>query len=1361
MKRSEWKGMHARNTSGWGWLAICLGGCLALVAPALQAEVRLPNGEYRASSTDLRVKVLGGEVAVERTWQAVNLNKGQYRWYLNPAWADLELEYDATTGELRSIGRAGAKFEAQGTDVFVLVESERTYFIRALRGAQGAVAGLRWSDRLGNTIDYDAAGRIRSYAERNGVSVRFARDGNGRIETVRDHADRTVLTFDYNTAGQVGSITDASGRRVRYHYTGTALTGVTDVLGYAWSYAYASGLLTRQTDPEQRATTIAYQGNRVVKVTDPQGYATTYTYDYNRGTRQYEIKETSPEGRQTYSRYDASGKRLQQEAGTRLTYRVIKDAANVDIEVDERGLRTRTEYDANRNPVKVTWPDGATTTTTWDGRYSLPLERTDELGVVTKYAYDAKGNLVTLIEAAGLPEQRVTTATYDAYGQRLTQTVKGATPADDATTTWTYDGAGNVQSITDAENHTTAFEYDAQGNVVKRTDARGEAWLTPTNAAGWLTSQRDPLGNETTFLYDKTGHRIATVDAEGHASTMSYTSNGWPETAIDALSGSTTTRYTKDGQRKEQIDANGVRTVYGYDADGRLTTITDGAGNVTTLVYGRTCANQPALGLEGLLTATKYPTYCEEYKYDGRGRRMQAVRVLSAAGASPEERQASTTGYDAKGQTISETDPLGRSTQRAYDALGRLASVTDPAGGVTAYGYDVRDNLTSVTDANGHTHRFTYDKVNQLKTEARPLGEPIRYVYDAIGNLITRTSPNGERRDYTYDAAGRRLAESHTSKDASTPSQTVSYTYDRRNLLTGYVQSGDTHSSATYVYDAKGQKLDETVTYGSGAEAFTKTLHYAYEPNGLKKSLTYPDGTVQTSTYDRNRLATITIQEHTIRYQDYRWQMPTKVTMPGAIRTLSYDALQRPTRIRSESVAGAVIMDYRYTYDAAGNIMRRETENGVYDYTYDALDRLTGATPPESLQRGPGNPSGLPVEQYTYDPVHNRATSAHQPGPWVYTANNELTGYGHGADEQTYRYDANGNTIEQRSGDPLNPSKTRTFLYNAGERLNEIRDNGSSIGRYQYDPMGRRIRKETLQGVTWFQYADEGLVAEYSGVGVLNVTYGWEVGGEGGRPVWRADHGGIDLYHNDLLGSSQRLTSGTGGIDWSLWSTGYGRILEKGGDKVNNITMPGHYYDREVSLNQNYKRYYSSDIGRYIEKDSFGVDGGINIYEYAQSNPLLYIDFYGERAVNGINAPPSHTWRNGAGSQYNGGRAANGGQERRPDWGNGGRNHAPWDNWGDFFRSPKCFSMALRLTNEERHKFDTYRLKIPRACIANCMICFSFVETNSGICPLAAEMLCPAKHIMSDPKSKKACFKFSDFGLGESYCPRFCPENYD
>lgn len=85
------------------WMCGFLLGLLLLTP--LHAEVHQPNGEYRTSSTDLRVKVLGGTVTVDRTWQAINVNKGQFRWYLNPAWADLDLEIDSTSGAIRSVSR--------------------------------------------------------------------------------------------------------------------------------------------------------------------------------------------------------------------------------------------------------------------------------------------------------------------------------------------------------------------------------------------------------------------------------------------------------------------------------------------------------------------------------------------------------------------------------------------------------------------------------------------------------------------------------------------------------------------------------------------------------------------------------------------------------------------------------------------------------------------------------------------------------------------------------------------------------------------------------------------------------------------------------------------------------------------------------------------------------------------------------------------------------------------------------------------------------------------------------------------------------------------------------------------------------
>lgn len=1229
-------GLSVRN----GWLRMAALLALVIAFPA-HAEVRLPNGEYRTSAIDLRVKVLGGYVTVKRSWQAVNINKGQYRWYMNPAWADLVIEYDtgAANGGIKSITRAGAKFEKKGDDLYVLVESDRSYFIRQMRDAQGAATDLTWSDREGNAIQYDTAGKIQSYSDRNGITVYFHRDTFGRIATIADNTNRTILTWAYASDGAdsaLTSITDYSGRKVQYNYDNAGvLKGVIDAGLNPWGYTYVNGLLHTQTDPENHTTTIDYAGNRAVTVTDPMSNATTYDYTYDRGTRQYTavVKITDPQNpdnnRRTESSYDANGKLIQQVVGSmgggRIVSQVIKDSANVDIAIDERHLRTRTEYDANRNPIKVTYPDGSSTSATYNSTYSLPLTRTDELGVTTKYEYDGHGNLMTLTEALGLPEQRVTTYTYDALGQRRTQTVKGATTAEDATTEWTYDEYGNVHMIADAEQNQTTFAYDVMGNENGRIDARGYPWFTETNAMGWVTSQKDPLDHETITAYYKDGSRKAVEDPEHHTTTYTYAANGQLETVTDPLGGITTMHYTKDGQRLDEIDANQVKTSYGYDTDGRLTTITDGASNVTTLVYDMTCDGSAAAGLDGLLTATKFPTYCEEYKYDQRGQRTQVTRVLPGANGAPAERQTSTTSYDAYGRKISESDPLVRTTQSGYDHLGRLKSVTDAMGGITVYTYDARDNLKTVTDANQHTHTFTYDKMNRVKAEARPFGEPIRYDYDETGELIARTNPKSEKLAYSYDDAGRKTTESQYAAGTQTASQSITYSYDGRNLLIGYIQTGDTKSSATYVYDAKGQRRDEAVTYGEGANAFTSTIHYGYEQNGLKKSLTYPDGTEQTSTYNNNRLASISIKGNAIAYEDYQWRSPTKITMPGVIKTLTYDSLQRPTEIKSQAIGagshdapnGAIIMDYRYQYDLAGNITQRTTEDGDYLYTYDHIDRLTGATPPLSLQRTSGNPDGLPVEQYTYDLVHNRKTSAHQPGSWTYDENNELLSYGTGLEKQAYTYDANGNTNTQKTGDLESPIKGREFIYNVSEQLSEIKDNGIVVAKYQYDPTGRRIRKEINSSAVWYQYAAEGLIAEYS-EGRLLAAYGWKPRGlEGGDPIWISDLSAgswnIGFYHNDVLLSPQRVTAVDGRVTSSATTETFGKRSKSTG--TNPLGFPGQYFDAESGLTYNLARYYDSSLGRYIETDPISLEGGINNFSYANQSPIRNVDPQGRFIV--------------------------------------------------------------------------------------------------------------------------------------------------
>jgi len=1203
-------------------LLLLAAGFALSVAPA-RAEVHLPNGEYRTSHTDLRVKVLGGYVTVERTWQAVNVNKGQYRWYLNPAWADLDLVLDDADGQIiKSIGRTGAKFEKQNDDLFVLKEADHAYFIRTVRNEAGHRTGLRWTDRLGNAIDYDADGKVISYNDHNGIAVHFGRDAQGHITEVRDHNHvapaPALLTWTWS-GEKVTAISDYSGRSVQYHYTGDNLTEVIDVLQHPWGYSYvgaaATPLMHTETDAEGRVTTIDYQGNRVWKVTGPVAGATTvYEYNYDRGSRQYTAVETSPEGKHTESTYDADGKLIRQEIGTgsniRVVSRTIKDSATVDIEYDERNQPTRTEYDANRNPIKVTYPDGSTTSATYDGAHSLPLTRTDELGVITKYEYDTNGNPTMLTEAFGLPEQRVTTYTNDPLGQRLTQTVKGETPADDATTTWTYDAYGNVQSATDAENHTTSFAYDVQGNIVKRTDARQKDWFTPTNAAGWVTSQKDPLGHETIFTYDKVGNRTVVEDPAHNITRYTYTPWDLLETVTDPLGGVKTTHYTKDGLRKEEIDESGVRMLYVYDGDGRLTSTTDGAGNLTTLNYGNDCAGQSVAGLRGANTSTWFPTYCEEYKYDQRNRRTLVTRTaLENEAPLPLRSRAD---YDVRGDTIAETDSAGTTTLFTYDGLHRRRSSTDAGGGITTYAYDSRNNLIRVTDASTRAYVFGYDRSNRRVSESLPLGQAVVYVYDENGNRILRTSPTGSRRVYSYDEANRLIEQSDFLPTEQVAGQLVTYTYGATDLLDSYAQSGETTSAASYGYDAIGHKVSEVVTYGAGAEAFTRTIRYEYQANGLKSKLTYPDGTEQVATYDRNRLIGLNIKARAITYQDYRWFAPTKINLPGVTRSLTYDPLMRPIEIKSMPTMANALMDERYVYDAAGNVVKRGTEDGDYVYSYDNLGRVIGAIPPAALQRSAAYPDGLPVEQYTYDKVHNRKTSAHQPGPWTYDENNRILVSGVGSDRKDYSYNANGSPVAMKVGDPGDPAHVRTFKYDAEDRLAEVVDDSVTVTKYQYDPLGRRIRKVTPSGAVWFQYGDEGLVAEYGEGGVLRRAYGWKPGSTwGSEPVWLADVSGaiwqLYYFHTDYLGTPRALTDAAGNVVWRAIYEAYGNAIPLVSSINNPIRFPGQYVD-ETKYSYNFNRDYDAASGRYLQADPIGIAGGLNLYSYVSAQPTMLTD---------------------------------------------------------------------------------------------------------------------------------------------------------
>lgn len=268
---------------------------------------------------------------------------------------------------------------------------------------------------------------------------------------------------------------------------------------------------------------------------------------------------------------------------------------------------------------------------------------------------------------------------------------------------------------------------------------------------------------------------------------------------------------------------------------------------------------------------------------------------------------------------------------------------------------------------------------------------------------------------------------------------------------------------------------------------------------------------------------------------------------------------------------------------------------GNYGYTYDQIYRLIDADNPTTTD-----------EAFTYDAVGNRLTDAGVTGDWSYNTNNELLGY----DDLPCEYDANGNMIRKTSG-----GQVTNYTYNLENRLTRVENGtGEVIAEYYYDPFGRRLWKEVSGVRTCFHYSEEGLIGEYDATGTETKTHGYKPDSTWTTdPLFMKEDGQYFFYHNDHLGTPQKMTSVNGAVVWSVKYESFGKAEVDAGSVVeNNLRFPGQYEDVESGLCYNYFRYYGQNLGRYLRTDLMGlVSRDVNLYLYAGNNASKFIDEYG------------------------------------------------------------------------------------------------------------------------------------------------------
>ncbi len=219
--------------------------------------------------------------------------------------------------------------------------------------------------------------------------------------------------------------------------------------------------------------------------------------------------------------------------------------------------------------------------------------------------------------------------------------------------------------------------------------------------------------------------------------------------------------------------------------------------------------------------------------------------------------------------------------------------------------------------------------------------------------------------------------------------------------------------------------------------------------------------------------------------------------------------------------------------------------------------------------------------------------------------------YGTGVDSVTFKAEPDpGYRLKTWGNSCKGDVCSSTFLEDIPELLKVAFEKVPTEILYTYNASGQRVTK-TIDGITTFYVyqLDGSLLAELDANGNTLVDYIYLEG----KPIAqvRTQSSGTDqtaYIHADHIGAPKAATNQSGEVIWQVKTTPFGEVYSETGTLDLNQRFPGQYSDQESGYSYNYFRDYDSSTGRYIQSDPIGLEGGLNTFAYAGSNPVIYVD---------------------------------------------------------------------------------------------------------------------------------------------------------
>jgi RHS repeat-associated protein len=875
----------------------------------------------------------------------------------------------------------------------------------------------------------------------------------------------------------------------------------------------------------------------------------------------------------------------------------------------DRGLLDRTTaiapLDTNATPSPSA--PNAVTRYAWHPTLDLVDSVIGPSGEETRFYYDAFGNREWQEDGRGVVS-RVRFG-YDVHNRVEWVLAPGNALGQEERLRYDHVG-GNVERITAPSGHYTAMVADAVGRDTLTTsplttDPSSSIRLKERNRYDMMDRVVDHwldapalnqsfvhMNGESKNVQQMTRHDSTAYDAEGTPLSVTRRSeNGQGGVLNFGTSATTTFTYDKVSRKLTEETNGGRRKAWTYDAAGNVVKDSSGLG-IIVMTYD---------------VLDRLQTRSVPSRKEARG------QINNGVGAFPND----VVYYPYFRR------PIG-STGNFLDTLVIFATVD-------TFAYDTTGNI-NLADNNDARVRRTYFRNGQLRNETAHIAQ---YTFDASPSAPV-FSGNGYIQKYTYDLSGRRISRQDFNSACSGCLQTYQY-HGQSGLLELTEDEGSTTGGRIpfrFEYDGAG-RLQTRHTNGYGSQARVRVTH-AYDADGLLEARTV----ISRATTEK----TVFLDTH-----EYDGRGKKRVTRSGSDESTIPTDLVEVLYNGFGAVIGfgrsrGLTSVYVDSADALGNVLQRVTDPSLLvphriDYQVGG-DQLGGANRPAYMINESIPDSTRFDTEYFYDSNGNQvqenrivqkatstpqgqlaqfatATSGHSWQWMMYGADNKLryaqkTWYEGNAEKRTvfteYRYDALGRRVLARTrrdtsctgSDWKCLSTMDRFVWDGDQLLAEFRGPGANT--QSETTLNEDGGNGSFYGLVRYTHAggiDEPL-AVWGGSGAGN-AYGIVP-----HLSWRGHYeAGSDIQTGVLLES--------GSPTW-IWPNRYKDINlapEIGGSIPDPTRWLGSLLESQVDLNglaYRRNRYYSPTTGRFTSEDPIGLAGGLNLYGFAEGDPVNHSD---------------------------------------------------------------------------------------------------------------------------------------------------------